>query len=635
MNKRILIVLLAAAFMLSGCAFGKKAMELEPQAQEESQKSKDFSLPPLPGEEKAPELEKPSSQNIFMEMDKDEEYLILNFENTDIKTIISTFAELLEFNYILSPGVGGSVTIQSYNRIPTSDLFQIFQSILEVNGLTAVKVGEFYHIIPIDQARTYPLDIESGQKVEHTLDSSFVTQIVPLQNVKAADVANNILRQLMPRGVHLIVYEPANMLVLTARPETLQKFMHIIEALDITEGESNVTRVFVYYVENGEAQKLQDILKSLYITGDTKAPPPASRPVRVTPRTAATAESLPASLGDINIIAYEDINALIIKSTPRSYLSLLEVLKKIDVPHKQVLIDVMIAEISLTGKLEYGLEWFLRSGGGDIGGMNFGGLGGGTSTNPILTPPTMPDPTASGFSLAVTGTLNSDDFNALFTMLESYSDVNILASPSILAMDGKEAEIKIGSEIPTATGVSQGSVTTETNIQYKTVGNLLNVTPHITEKGNVSMKISVESSSLGENQDVGGTAYPAFKTRKASTSAVVQNESTLILGGIIFKRKANTTKGLPYLSRLPILGGLFGGDSKTTERAELLLLVTPHVINNDEDARALTERFQRRIKIIKKNLGIAKTEDATNDNASGQDEQDASEETVEDTEQAQ
>jgi len=606
MSRLTVVTMLAFVLVLSGCATVERQAMPEMPVQVKGAKEMEFSLPVVPEEETA--QGKPSSQTVYTEIEQDEEYLILNFENTELKTIISTFAELLEFNYILSPGVGGSVTIQSYKRIPTSDLFQIFQSILEVNGLTAVKVGGFYHIIPIEQARTYPLDVEKGPDVDFTLDSSFVTQIVPLQNVKAADVANNILKQLMPRGVHLIVYEPANMLVLTARPETLQKFMHIIEALDLTEGESNVTRTFVYYIENGEAVKLQDILTTVYLqdktTSASPAPSPAPIRLRTVARPAAAEDSLPAELGELNITAYEDINALIIKATPRSYLALLDVLKKIDVPPKQVLIDVMIAEISLTDALEYGLEWFLRNNASSIGGVNFGGLGAGAT---LTTPPTVPSPTATGFSFAAAGTLQGDSFNTLFTMLETYSDLNILASPSILAMDNKEAEIKIGNEVPTATGVSQGSVTTQTNIQYKTVGNLLNVTPHITEKGNVSMKISIESSSIGEDQVVGGQSYPAFNTRSASTSAVVKDDNTLILGGIIYNRKVRTRRGVPGLSKLPIIGGLFGGHSMTSERRELLLMVTPHVVSNNQEALELTEKYQKTIRIIKRNMDMTET----------------------------
>jgi type II secretory pathway component GspD/PulD (secretin) len=611
MTFRLTIPLIALLMLLGGCAARKDAVKPAPTEEEAPAAEEAFSLPPTDEETVAGEQEaaKPDMSAILTEKEKDEEYLILNFENTDIKTIISTFAELLEFNYILSPGVGGSVTIQSHKRVPTKDLFQIFQSILEVNGLTAVRVGAYYHIITIEMARTYPLDIEKGKKLEHILDSSFVTQLIPLQYVNAGEIANNILRQLMPRGVHLIVYEPSNTLILTARPETLEKFMRLLEAIDIPEGESNTVRTFVYYVENGNAAKLQGILKEVYLGKTTAKKTPNARPkpgIRVAPRTAAPAVegSLPGEIGDVTITAYEDINALIIKTTPRSYLALLEVLKKIDVPPKQVLIDVMIAEIELKDELQFGLEWFLKSKSGNIAGMNFGGLGG-TGTTPIVQPPSVPSPTSSGFSFAASGTMSGDNFNALFNMLEIYSSLNILASPNILAMDNKEAEIKIGSEVPTATRkTSSGTTGTDVDIQYKTVGTLLAVTPHITEKGRVSMKIAVESSTVGAITLVAGDEYTSFNTRNASTTAVVDNEKTLMLGGIIYNRKANAKSGIPFLSRIPLIGALFGSQTYASEKSELLIMVTPHVISNTEEADTLTREYQKRVKIIKKNLGI-------------------------------
>ena len=604
--------MLVAVLLASSCAARRETVPPVAEDQQKSEEKKAFSLPPVDEEKEAAKAAKGKrdAQAILAQMDKDEEYLILNFENTDIKTIVSTFAELLEFNYILAPGVGGSVTIQSYKRIPIKDLFQIFQSILEINGLTAVQVGKFYHIIPIDQARTYPLDVETSREVDFTLDGSFITQLIPLEHVSAADVANNIIRQLMPRGVHLIVYEPANTLVLTARPETLAKFMRIIEVIDVTEGERHTQKTFVYYVENGSAKKLQDILKTIYVNKSTakKAAParvtPATRArPTVTRRPAASPASLPADLGEITITAYEDINALIIKASPRSYLGLLEVLKKIDVPPKQVLIDVMIAEISLSDSMQYRFEWFLQSQSGTLAGFNLGGRGGtGTPPSPLTLPPNVPNPATGFFSYAAAGTMGSSDFNALFTALETYSNVNVLASPSILAMDNKKAEIKIGSEEPVATRRTTGTSGTDLDIQYKTIGTLLSVTPHITEKGRVSMEISVEQSGIGEEQLVGDQKYPSFTTRTAKTTAVIEDGKTLVLGGIIYERGGSSRSGIPFLSRIPIIGALFGTHSYFKDKAELIIMVTPHVISNSEDALELTRQYQNRVKTIKEKI---------------------------------
>ncbi len=219
---------IAALFLLASCAPKKEAVTqaaLMPPPSEEA-----LVLPELPPEPEAAEevaLTPRATGPVLFEETEDEKYIILNFENTEIRTIIDTFSEILDNNYILTPGISGTVTIQSYHKFPVSDLYQIFQSVLEINGLTAIRENSFYRIVPLDTARQQPLDIKSGTAVEVRLDGSFVTQLVPLQYVKASELAN-IFRNLMPRGTDLIIYEPANMLIVTALPPTLVKFMKLI-----------------------------------------------------------------------------------------------------------------------------------------------------------------------------------------------------------------------------------------------------------------------------------------------------------------------------------------------------------------------------------------------------------------------
>jgi general secretion pathway protein D len=425
------------------------------------EKVKPLELPPLPVEDELvlPELpeepeegvevklQPPGSPPVILEDDGDKKYIILNFENTDIRTIIDTFSEILGLNYLLTPGISGTVTIQSYNKFPVDELYSIFQSVLEINGLTAVKEKSFYRIVPLDTARQQPLNIEKGREFSVRLDGSFVTQLIPLQYVNASEIAN-IFRNLMPRGTDLIVYEPANMLIVTALPPTLVKFMKLIESLDVQETESEAIRTFVYHVENGEAKKLSDILKSMYPPEKAapKAAParptPARRPGVPTPQITEAAEALPGVIGEITVNSYEDINALLIKCTPKTYVALLEVLDKIDVPVKQVVIEVLIAEITLTDSLDFGVQWLLK--GNSATGFT-------TDSTPDTGFGTFDAPKFASF---ITGTVNKSVANVFITALAGESRVNVLASPQILAMDNKEAEIKIGNEVPTATGLT-------------------------------------------------------------------------------------------------------------------------------------------------------------------------------------
>jgi general secretion pathway protein D len=560
-----------------------------PELPEEPEEGGEIKLPP------------PGAAPIIIEEGDDEKYIILNFENTDIRTIIDTFSEILGINYILTPGISGTVTIQSYNKFPLDELYAIFQSVLEINGLTAIRENSFFRIVPLDTARQQPLDIEKGREFSVRLDGSFVTQLIPLQYVNASEIAN-IFRNLMPRGTDLIVYEPANMLIVTALPPTLIKFMKLISSLDVQETESEAIRTFVYHVENGEAKKLADILKSMYPSEKAAPraapakPTPVRRPAVPTPQITAAAEALPGVIGEITVNAYEDINALLIKCTPKTYVALLEVLDKIDVPVKQVVIEVLIAEITLTDSIDFGVQWLLKD----------NSVTGFTTTSEPITSFTSDSPL---FASLVTGTINKSIANIFLTALATDSKVNVLANPQILAMDNKEAEIKIGNEVPTATGLTQQPATgggatlvSSGQIQYRTVGTILTVTPRITEAGNVNMKLVVEQSGIGEAVTLGSGTFPSFTSRKATTSAVVSSGKTLFLGGLISEDKRLTRSGIPGLSKIPILGLLFGTTTDVITKRELLVMVTPHVIGSQDEAEVITQDFQNRVRTIKKRL---------------------------------
>lgn len=537
------------------------------------------------------------TETVRMEEHSDERFMILNFENADIQTVIATFGELMGINYILTPGISGSVTIQSYRKFPFSDLFQIFQSILEINGLAVVKDGAFYRIVPLSTVKQNAIEVEKGKDVELRLDSTFITQLIPLQYIKASKVVD-VLRGLTPPGTDMLVYEPTNMLIITAHPRTLVKSMKVIEVLDISETEQESIRTFVYHVENGEAKKLETILKTIYaekpgegVAAAPRAIPPPVPAGRAEP--GGVTGALPGQIGEVSITAYEDLNALILKCTPNTYLALLEVLKKIDVPVKQVLIEVMVAEISLGDTFRFGIEWLLKNENADTLGFVLEGL---KTREPHLLLEQQP----GGFSYVLTEKL----FSSVIKALATESKLNVLASPHILTVDNKEALIEIGDEIPIATGLTTGTTAgvnvTTGQIQYKTVGTILTVTPRITEKEMVTLNITQEESQIGTTIPIAGQDFQAFLKRKAKTTAVVKSGHTLIIGGLIRETKNKSRSGVPFLSKIPILGYLFSSGSESTSKTELILMVTPHVISNTDEADALTKQFQEKVKTVNK-----------------------------------
>jgi type II secretion system protein D len=583
----------------------------------------------------------------------EEQYVMLNFENADIETVISTVSEMLKINYILAPGVTGKITIQSYNKVPLSELFSTFQTVLEFNGFTAVKDGSFYRIVPIDTAKQQPVQIDTGKNPELPKDASFITQQIPLEYVKANDVAN-IVKNLMPRGTDMVVYEPSNMLIVTAPPSGIVKFMKLLETIDIPSSERDSIRTFVYNVENGEAKKLAEILKNIFTKQGAGAAPVKSVspstpgqpavPLRPgAPKAPVPAPSSGATIqdglagaveGEVQIEAYEDINAIIIKASPRAYLTMLETIKRLDVQPKQVLIEVLIAEVTLDDTTKFGLEWL-------IGGMIpnskasilAGNLSGSrlnssdTSTSTPSTPATPGTPsTPSTPSTPGTGAISftpvlgsgglfaniieSGKFNLFISALATDGKINVLASPHILALDNKEAKIEIGNEVPVATSITNAGVNTDltginnttSQIQFKSVGTILTVTPHINEKKQVNLKINQEVSDIGQTVQIGGQGYTGFTTRKANTTAIVQDGHTLVIGGIIDESSSKSRSGIPFLSSIPVFGYLFGSTSDTIHKRELVIMITPHVVGSHEEADLLTEEYLNKVKDIKNKI---------------------------------
>ncbi len=631
MVKRAFIVIMIS--LLLSCATSEVAKETEEKPVIEDAEQ-ELILPEKIGDElpvagaKVIERKPPP---VVIEKGVEDKYVIINFDDADIRTVIETMGDLLNINYILSPGISGKVTIQSYKKFPVRDLFSVFQSILEMNGLTAVQNKDFYFILTVESAKQQPLDIESGKDVPMKMDSGFITQIIPLEFIKASDAAN-LLRGLMPRGTDLIVYEPTNLLIVTSRPEGLVKFMKILEAIDLAPSNRENIRTFVYYVENGEAKSLASILKEIYVikqtsgkrvtASRTKARVTKGRKTAVRPTTATIVSTAGEIEGEITITSYDDINALIIKSSPAAYLAMLETIKKLDIPPKQVLIEVMIAEITLNDDESMGVEWLLKS---ESKKTTY--LAGFTPSALDVDTPATGAPTTNFFGYVI----NPTEFVGMINLFASYGKVDILSSPHILALDNKEAKIEVGNDIPIATGLNtttSGDTTGTTlvsagQIQYRTAGTLLTVTPHINDKDFVTLKVSQEFSGLGDETTVAGTQFPSFFTRRAETTGIVKDGHTLIIGGLIGETKTATRSGLPILSKLPIIGFLFGTSSVTVRKTELIIMITPHVIRNQEDADNKTEEFQNRVRSVKERIDTVrfrdwKVKEPTKDNESSE-----------------
>ena len=403
-----------------------------------------------------------------------------------------------------------------------------------------------------------------------------------------------------PGGLQIMPLKTINaLLVVTKWEEVLDVVGHWVTQLD-QEISQKGTQVYVYFVQNGKAVDIADLLRQLYGGKPSerkgkkeviveRAKKPAKQ--QAVPHTGELAE-------EVEIIADEVNNAILIKATQRDYAILSGVLKEIDIVPRQVLIDVLIVEVTLDKELQYGVQWFLNARGINTGGGDMTADIGLNKPDFGLAEGKLLGSDLAGFSAAL---FSGGDLRALINLLASETEANIVSAPNILAVDNHESTIEVTRDEPT---VSSSQTSTETTsvtqtIQYRSVGIILTVTPLINESGLVTLEISQEVSNLLSQATVEGIASPVFQTRKATTNLVVQDGHTIIIGGLMQTEQENVHSGIPILKNIPILGYLFGSKGYQTMKTELLFAITPHVIHTKEQADVLTQEFSQKVKSLR------------------------------------
>jgi general secretion pathway protein D len=533
----------------------------------------------------------------------------LHFEDADLEVVLRALADLAKVNIVLGQGVKAKVTMW-IERVPASEAFTIMQAILEANNLAAVKSGPVYKIVPTGAAAQQSSPIAIGVEPQAG-EEGFHTQIVPLQYLGAEDLVR-ILTPLIAPG-RVLAYKETNSIIMSAGSASIRRMLQVIQSLDVPGRQREVQQTFVYYLENAKAKELATVLGSIFEgrrdraagpapdatrIGPAQPPQPPAQPPRPggaappepTPAPGAPGAELARVVGEVRIVADEPTNALIIRATAQDYRLVEETIKKLDILPKQVLIEALVAEISLTDQMRFGLEYFVRTGGFAI--QQFA-----TASTGVAELVQGAALASRGFTLSF---VDSESFKALLTSLSLYTTINTLATPHILTLNNREAKIQVGQEVPVVTG-SQATITgLETGgnqvfqtIQQRNIGRILGIKPHVNEKREVTLDIQLEVTDTLPSTTVTGT--PAFSKRAVQTSVVVQDGQSLLIGGIISDNRRNDQEGIPWLSRIPVLKYLFGTVSNNFDRTELFIMLTPRVVSTPEEGRTITEEFRRRL----------------------------------------
>ncbi|HEY1140789.1 MAG TPA: type II secretion system secretin GspD [Lysobacter sp.] len=291
----------------------------------------------------------------------------------------------------------------------------------------------------------------------------------------------------------------------------------------------------------------------------------------------------------VGVSAVEETNSLLVRSTPGAWKSIRDVIERLDVMPMQVHIEAQVATVQLSGELSYGVNWYLEAAKQEIG----------------LPPDSLGIPKWSTIAGKLTGvggaawTLVNNDAAAVISALDAVSDVQILQSPSVVVRNNAEATFNVGSRIPISSvtvNPGLGNNSTYSQVQYLDTGIILKVRPRISKDGMVFLDIVQEVSTPGSQADANGNVR--IDTRKLKTEAAIQNGDTVLLAGLIDDGVTRGSNGLPGLSRIPIIGGLFGRQTSRTARSETIVLLTPTIIRNPQEARDLTDEYGSRFRAL-------------------------------------
>jgi general secretion pathway protein D len=458
----------------------------------------------------------------------------------------------------------------------------------------------------------FPLDNASAPELAAELDQVFGgTEAGPLAGV-----------------VRVVPIERLNaVLVVSSQPSYLEEAETWVARLDRTS-DAEEPQIYVYPVQNARASNLAEVLSGIFgaeaatVSGasllapgreavemqsefelgstgeqtsseEAEAAVGAELPSRV-PSTASSLSPPSTAFGldeeeggqpATRIIADDSTNSLVISALPADYRKIRDAVERLDTLPLQVMIEATIAEVTLSDQLRYGVEWFFRAGDFEA---TF-------SQQPNVNTP------VQGVFPGFSALFSNADVRVVLSALEQVSDVNVISTPQLLVLDNQTARLQVGDQVPitvqSATPITGDVDTIVNSIELRDTGVILTVTPRVNAGGLVILEIQQEVSNVVRAETVTQSELttPTISQRLVSSTVAVQHGQTVALGGLITDNTDRSRSGVPILSSIPIIGALFSTRNRSNARTELLVLLTPRVIDSPERAQAVTDEIRRRL----------------------------------------
>jgi general secretion pathway protein D len=529
----------------------------------------------------------------------------------------------------LRAGGGNSIVILPVKHIGAKELERVMAPFAKPPSAAAIRVDELRNLLFLSGTET---EIRNMLEIAEMFDVNLMTGmsflLFPLESSDVKTVAAD-WEKIFPANANpfagllrVVPIERMNaILLISPQRDVIVDARQWLERLDKGSDAGGGARLYVYYVQYTQAEKLQAVLQQA-ITGRanpasaTVAPgqtantltapvspiagqglitpgntinnqqPLVPRPVVTpTPGVAGAANNQAMGLArNATVIADKDRNALLIVATPAEYSAIEAAIKKLDTAPKMIAIEVQMAEIALTGEFSFGLSGFFS-------GKPESSINRLTSASGLGT---LSDKGAFNYTWAPTASGGVAAVKAVLNTLQSTKQARTIAAPTLITLDNQKVSFTNGKQISvrTQTSISTGTTNSVDSFQYINTGLTINITPRVSGN-NVFLEIQQQNSNAG--QVTSANPNPDITQNSQQTTVMVANGDTMFLGGLFIDRSGNGTDGLPLVSTIPFVGGLFGAQSWSSERTELVMLVTPRVMSTIEETRGVVDELRQRM----------------------------------------
>ncbi len=577
-----------------------------------------------------------------------EESWTINLKGADIREFIDQVAQISGQTFVVDPRVKGQVSVVSNSPLTLTEVYQLFLSVMATHGFSVITQGDQARIVPNAEAKA---EANAGRSAPDRLE----TRLIQVQQGSASELIP-LIRPLVPQYGHLAAITSANAIIISDRSANIQRIEDLIRQLD-QKGQNDYS---VLNLQHAWVMDTAEVLRNAIDRGQAKGtsgtqviadgrtnrlillgPPDARAKLAAlaqsldtpTSRSANTrvirlrhgdAKSLAETLGEISekltpeaggettgkpqtvlIRADESLNALVLLAEPDVVATLEDIVRQLDVPRAQVMVEAAIVEVSGDITDALGVQWAVdaRGGTGGLGGTNFSGTGlsVGTVLQALQNNGSNTDNNINLPDGAIIG-LGTDSFGVLITALSANSKSNLLSTPSLLTLDHQKAEILVGQNVPFQTGSfttsGSGADNPFSTIERKDIGVTLKVTPHINEGASLRLEIEQEISSIAPTSQGVNAVDLITNKRSIKSTILAENGQVIVLGGLIQDDVTQADSKVPLLGDIPLIGGLFRSTRETRLKRNLMVFLRPTVIRDAAGMAALSGKKYSDIRVL-------------------------------------